>query len=66
MLLEGWLADESGIADVAAMGYEIDAFRDETRELLAIQIEAVRPVFERFAEVVRASEGPAARSAAAY
>ncbi len=66
MLLEGWLADESGIADVEAMGYEIDAFRDETRELLAIQIEAVRPVFERFAEVVRASEGARGPVGTAY
>jgi GMP synthase (glutamine-hydrolysing) len=56
MLHDGWLAGESGIADVEAMGYEIDAFRDETREHLTVQIAAVRAVFARFGELVSARE----------
>ena len=48
------------------MGYEIEAFRAQTRELLALQIDAVRPVFERFGELVRAGEGARGSVAAAY
>ena len=66
MLLDGWLAHDSGVADVEAMGYEIEAFRAQTRELLALQIDAVRPVFERFGELVRAGEGARGPVAATY
>jgi hypothetical protein len=66
MLLDGWPAHDSGIADVEAMGYEIDAFRAEAHELLALQIAAVRPVFARFGDLVRAREGARGPVAAAY
>jgi GMP synthase-like glutamine amidotransferase len=66
MLLDGWLAEDSGIADVEAMGYEIDAFRTQARELVAAQIDAVRPVFVRFGELVRASEGARGPVGAVY
>jgi GMP synthase (glutamine-hydrolysing) len=53
MLLDGWLAEESGISEIESAGYEIDAFRAESRRRLEPQMAAARPVFERFAGLVR-------------
>jgi GMP synthase (glutamine-hydrolysing) len=66
MLLDGWLADKAGIADVEAMAYEIDAFRDEARAHLAVQTEAARAVFERFGQLVSARERLLDQAQAAY
>lgn len=66
MLFDGWLADEAGIADVEAMGYEIDPFRTEARERLAAQIEAMRPVFKRFGALISARENLRGEAQPAY
>jgi GMP synthase-like glutamine amidotransferase len=51
MVLNGWLADPRGIAQVAAAGYRIEGFAAESRERLPAQMAAARPVFSAFAEL---------------
>jgi GMP synthase (glutamine-hydrolysing) len=52
MLLEGWLAEPRGVAEIEAAGYEIDAFRLESRRRLERQMAAAQPLFSRFARLV--------------
>ena len=65
MLLDGWLAEPSGVAEIEAAGYDIDAFRAESRRRLETQMAAAQPVFTRFAELLStestATAGPPAR-----
>jgi GMP synthase (glutamine-hydrolysing) len=51
MLLDGWLAEPRGVAEIESAGYQIDAFRAESRGRLEVQMAASRPVFSRFAQV---------------
>jgi GMP synthase-like glutamine amidotransferase len=51
-MLLGWLAERGGIAEIEAAGYDIDAFRAESRRRLAAQMTAAQPVFSRFARLV--------------
>jgi GMP synthase (glutamine-hydrolysing) len=53
MLIDGWLADQSDVTDVQGAGYEVEWFRAERRRRLERQTAAARPVFTRFAELVR-------------
>jgi hypothetical protein len=52
MLLDGWLAESSSIAEIQAAGYDIDDFRADSARRLDVQMAAMRPVFERFTEIV--------------
>jgi len=56
MLLEGWLAEPRGVAEIESAGYEIEAFRAESRCRLEVQMAASRPVLARFAQVVLTPE----------
>lgn len=55
MLLDGWLADPRGVAEVEAAGYHIGRLRAESRERLSAQMAAARPVFSAFAQLARGS-----------
>jgi GMP synthase-like glutamine amidotransferase len=57
MVLDGWLAEPRGIAQVQAAGHELERFRAESRERLPGQMAAARPVFSAFAELA-ISYGP--------
>jgi len=57
MLLDGWLADAGGIAEIQTAGYHIDAFRADSERRLQTQMVAASPVFERFAGVVLSGSG---------
>jgi len=59
MLLDGWLAEPRGVSEMESAGYEVNAFRAESRRRLEVQMAATRPVFSRFAKLVLTSE-PAA------
>jgi GMP synthase-like glutamine amidotransferase len=54
MLVDGWLADPQEAADVVAAGHDLDAFRARSRELLAGQEAAARPMFESFGRLAAA------------
>lgn len=56
MLLDGWLLGARAREEILESGYEVQAFREECRDRLATQISFVRPVFERFGELVRTRE----------
>jgi GMP synthase (glutamine-hydrolysing) len=56
MLLGSWLHADKAREEMLESGYEPAAFREECRDRLATQIASVRPVFERFGELVRARE----------
>ncbi|HEX5191291.1 MAG TPA: type 1 glutamine amidotransferase [Solirubrobacteraceae bacterium] len=61
MLVDGWLGDPADAADVVAAGHDLDEFRARSRELVAGQVAAARPMFESFGRVVAARSGaPAA------
>jgi len=51
MLLDDWLADPGGIAQIQHAGNDVDAFRAASRELLPVQMAAARPVFSAFARL---------------
>lgn len=51
MVLDGWLADPRGIAQIEAAGYELERFTARSRERLPDQMAAARPVFSAFAEL---------------
>jgi GMP synthase-like glutamine amidotransferase len=53
MVLDGWLVDARGVAEVEAAGYDVDRFRSDSRERLPDQIAAARPVFSAFTELAR-------------
>jgi hypothetical protein len=57
MLLDGWLAESHGIAEIEAAGYDIDEFRRDSASRLQAQMAATLPVFSRFAGLVRATQG---------
>jgi GMP synthase (glutamine-hydrolysing) len=57
MLLDGWLVKPSDVAEIEAGGHDIDAFRALSARRLEAQMAAARPVFSRFAGVVRAAGG---------
>jgi GMP synthase-like glutamine amidotransferase len=48
-MLEGWLTDRRGVAQIEGAGHPIDAFRALSAELLGPQVAAARPVFAAFA-----------------
>ncbi len=56
MLLDGWLHGDKAREEMLESGYEPEAFREESRDRLATQISFVRPVFERFGELVSTRE----------
>lgn len=56
MLLDGWLHGDKAQDQMLESGYDPEAFREESRGRLATQISSVRPVFERFGELVSARE----------
>lgn len=62
LLLDHWLAEPDGAAQIASAGRDIEEFRGESRRRLEAQMPAGREVFARFAETVRAG---VRRSAAA-
>ena len=62
MLLDGWLAQPRGVSEMQSAGYEVDAFRAESRRRLEIQMAATRPVFSRFAKLVLTGERAALAS----
>jgi GMP synthase-like glutamine amidotransferase len=63
MVLDGWLAEPRGIAQVQAAGYELERFRAESRERLPGQMAAARPVFSAFAELaISCGSGSSSRS----
>ena len=53
MLVDGWLADRRRRHRRERAGYEPDWFRADSRRRLERQTAAARPVFTRFAELVR-------------
>lgn len=53
MLLDGWLTDSGGIAEIESAGHPIEAFRAESARRLPVQMAYARPVFERFAGLVQ-------------
>jgi GMP synthase-like glutamine amidotransferase len=57
MVIGNWMASPSGVANLEAAGYDVDAIREETAGRLVIQMEAARPVFDRFAQLSRAGAG---------
>ncbi len=57
ILFDEWLADPLEITALRCSGGDPDAFHAEARARLPRQIEASRPVFARFAELVAAREG---------
>ncbi len=65
MLLDGWLAEPRGVAEIEAAGYDIAAFRGDSRRRLETQMVATEPIFSRFAHLLstepRAKAGPPAR-----
>ena len=54
LMLDHWAASPDGAAQIEAAGYEIDAFRDYSRRRLQVQMDAARPIFTRFGQLVRA------------
>jgi GMP synthase-like glutamine amidotransferase len=52
MVIGSWMASPSGVANLEAAGYDVDAVREETARRLEVQMEAARPVFDRFAQLV--------------
>ena len=52
LLLETWLADRHGVAEVEAVGHRIEAFRARSRQALTRQMATGRAVFARFASAV--------------
>lgn len=52
MVIDGWLTEPRGIAQVEAAGYRIEGFTAASRERLPGQMAAARPVFSAFAEIV--------------
>ncbi len=57
MLLDVWLADPGGIAQVQRAGNDIEEFRSTSRELLPVQMAAARPVFSAFAGLTLLADG---------
>ncbi len=57
LLLDAWLAEEDGIAQIRSAGRDPEDFRAESAELLPAQMAAARPVFAAFAGLVRAPSG---------
>ncbi|HEY8624669.1 MAG TPA: gamma-glutamyl-gamma-aminobutyrate hydrolase family protein [Solirubrobacteraceae bacterium] len=53
MLVDGWLSEDVGVSEIEAAGHEIDQFRAESIATLPAQMAESRPVFSRFAELVR-------------
>ncbi|MGI8712031.1 MAG: type 1 glutamine amidotransferase [Solirubrobacteraceae bacterium] len=53
LLVDTWLAESGGIAEIEGAGHPIAEFRAESRRRLVAQMAAARPMFARFAEVVR-------------
>jgi GMP synthase-like glutamine amidotransferase len=63
MVLDGWLAEPRGIAQVEAAGYRIEGFAAQSRERLPDQMAAARPVFSAFAELaISCGSGSSSRS----
>jgi len=58
MLLDGWLTDVGGIAEIESAGHQIEAFRAESARRLPIQMAIARPVFEGFARLVQSPGRP--------
>ncbi len=52
MLLDGWLTESGGIAEIESAGNDIEAFRAESARRLPIQMAIARPAFEAFARLV--------------
>jgi GMP synthase (glutamine-hydrolysing) len=52
MLIDGWLAEELGIAEIEATGRDIDEFRAESVARLPAQMSQARSVFARFARLL--------------
>jgi GMP synthase-like glutamine amidotransferase len=59
MLVDGWLAEAGGIAEIESAGYDITRFRAESTRRLERQMAAAEPVFTRFAEFLLTREPPA-------
>jgi len=55
MLLDGWLAQPRGMADIESAGYELDTFRAQSAHLVQRQMAAARPIMTRFAQLTLAS-----------
>lgn len=53
LLIDCWTASDDGAAQIEAAGYELDAFRADSRGRLETQMAAARPIFTRFGELVR-------------
>lgn len=54
MLLDGWLAQPRGMADIESAGYDLDAFRAQSAHLVQRQMAAARPIITRFGELTLA------------
>jgi GMP synthase (glutamine-hydrolysing) len=54
MLVDSWLEDPDGAAEVVAAGHDLDEFRARSRELLVGQVSAARPMFESFGRLAAA------------
>ncbi len=52
MLLDGWLAEPGGVAEIQAAGHEIEAFRARSARRLSTQMHSARPAFEGFVRFV--------------
>ena len=52
MLIDGWLAEDIGIAEIQETGQDIDEFRAQSRANLPAQMQQSRDVFSRFARLV--------------
>jgi GMP synthase-like glutamine amidotransferase len=52
MVIGSWLNHASGVANLKASGYDVEAIREESARRLEVQTEAARPMFARFAELV--------------
>jgi GMP synthase-like glutamine amidotransferase len=53
MLIDGWLAEDIGIAEIEETGQDIDEFRAQSRANLPAQMQQSRDVFSRFARLVQ-------------
>lgn len=53
MVLDGWLTEPRGLAQVRGAGYDVERFTAESRERLPVQEAAARPIFRAFALLAR-------------
>ena len=56
MLVDGWLAEAGGVAEIESAGHDIAEFRAESGRRLERQMAAAEPVFTRFARFLLAHE----------